>query len=126
MGLQLGINDVITNPGGSNGVNVVGLQATAVELFDIPIENGVIQKITGRTKADVMLPQSCDDQLYIAKCLEKHGENYLKMYRDIKINKMQYTERQLEKMGEVYFGMDEKERVGNIGPKLVKLLEDRV
>merc|ERR1712071_425602 len=67
----------------------------AAELFDIP-ESDVIPK---KTKALRMLPVSISDQKYMCKLLEKYGNDYQQMSRDIKLNDMQHTEGQLKKLG---------------------------
>eukprot|EP00567_Pseudictyota_dubia_P004699 CAMPEP_0197443518 /NCGR_PEP_ID=MMETSP1175-20131217/9241_1 /TAXON_ID=1003142 /ORGANISM="Triceratium dubium, Strain CCMP147" /LENGTH=206 /DNA_ID=CAMNT_0042974159 /DNA_START=75 /DNA_END=695 /DNA_ORIENTATION=+ len=74
----------------------------AVELFDIPESDDVgggITKIKKRTRADVMLPLSVEDQEYVARCMGRHGTDYRAMARDVKINDMQHTEGKLRKMG---------------------------
>ena len=38
------------------------------------------------------------DQQYVVRCIEKYGDNYVKMARDIKVNDRQLSEHQLEKM----------------------------
>ena len=69
MGLQIRANDDVKKPSGKNVVNTVkGDASKAIELFDIPADG----RIKGRTKADVMLPISIDDQEYIVKLLKKH------------------------------------------------------
>jgi len=79
---------------------------TAIELFDIP-ESDDIPK---RTKSQVMLPLSVEDQEYVARCMAKHGDNYSKMSRDIKVNDMQHTENKLRKMGARFLLLEEGQR----------------
>mmetsp|Transcript_37166 Transcript_37166/g.54693 ORF Transcript_37166/g.54693 Transcript_37166/m.54693 type:complete len:165 (+) Transcript_37166:99-593(+) len=103
MGLQVDVNKDITRPDQVTGEN----SATAVELFNIP-ESGEFPK---KTKARIMLPQSVADQKYIARLLAKHGRDYKKMERDIKMNNMQHTETKLENMGTRFLDLSEKQRV---------------
>jgi hypothetical protein len=67
----------------------------AIELYDIP-ESDVIPK---KTRSQIMLPVSIENQQYMAKCFEKYGDDYAKMSKDIKVNNMQHTENQLKKLG---------------------------
>ena len=64
-------------------------------VFDVP-DSDVIPK---KTKSQSMLPVSVEDQQYMVKLLEKHGDNYEKMARDIKRNNMQHSSHKLRKMG---------------------------
>ena len=109
MGLKTGVNDTITNKSGQNSTNSTHLlqKGAALTLYDIP-PSGVIPK---RTKADVMLPVSVDDQKYIKRLLTKHKLNYMKMFRDPKLNDMQHTAVKLEKLAVKFFKLKREERV---------------
>jgi hypothetical protein len=43
------------------------------------------------------------DQQFMLRCINKHGNDYIKMARDIKINDRQLSEHQLEKMCTKYY-----------------------
>lgn len=47
----------------------------ALELFDIPSSDTFLPK---KTKSDIMLPVSIENQQYIAKCFAKYGNDYEK------------------------------------------------
>lgn len=70
-------------------------KASAVELFDVP-DSDVIPK---KTKSQSMLPVSIEDQKYMVKLLERYGDDFEKMARDIKRNNMQHSSHKLRKMG---------------------------
>ena len=76
-----------------------------IELYDIP-ESDVLGH-----KKNRQFPMFSIDQRYIARCFEKHGDDYNRMFKDIKTNNMQYTETQLKKMGSRFLllGMDQRE-----------------
>eukprot|EP00934_Nitzschia_sp_Nitz4_P005594 Nitzschia sp. Nitz4//scaffold331_size19140//10591//13853//NITZ4_008734-RA/size19140-processed-gene-0.38-mRNA-1//-1//CDS//3329548182//5584//frame0 len=78
-------------------------EGTAIQLFDIPESDSLAKKKRH--------PMSADDQKYIVKCMSKYGEDYSKMFRDIKLNNMQHTEAQLRKMGARYLLLSPDERV---------------
>eukprot|EP01031_Cornospumella_fuschlensis_P027157 gene27157-32804_t len=42
------------------------------------------------------------DKLYIKKCMDKYGEDYKAMEKDIKLNYMQHTAKQMEKLVKKY------------------------
>ena len=89
-----------------------------IELFDIP-DSDIIPK---KTLAQRMLPVSIDNQKYMAKCFAKHGDDYLKMSRDIKVNNMQHTENQLRKLGARFLLLSEGERRVEIPDKIQHLM----
>ncbi len=43
-----------------------------------------------------------EEQLYISACIEKHGDDYTKMFRDTKLNFKQHTKTHLQKRCERY------------------------
>ncbi len=77
----------------------------AVELYDVPASDIIPKK----TLAQRMLPVSIENQEYIVKLLEKYGDDYGKMARDIKMNNMQHTENKLRKIGARFLLLNEKE-----------------
>lgn len=86
-------------------------EKAAVELFDIPESDkmdGFV--IKGRTRANVMLPLSVEDQEYVSRCMAKHGTDYDSMSRDIKLNDMQHTAGKLRKMGARFLLLEEGQR----------------
>lgn len=89
----------------NSGVNVI-------ELFDIP-DSDTLQ---ANKKVH---PMSVDDQAYISKCMAKYADDYERMFRDIKLNNMQYTETQLRKMGARFLLLDADQRKVDL-PERVK------
>jgi nucleolar protein 16 len=87
-------------------------QSTVIELYDVPHSDTLEARKKKR-------PQSADDQKYIARLLAKYGDDYTAMFRDIKVNKMQYTETQLRKMASRFFLLDEEQRVVDV-PERIK------
>uniref|UniRef100_A0A7S2NXJ9 Nucleolar protein 16 n=1 Tax=Leptocylindrus danicus TaxID=163516 RepID=A0A7S2NXJ9_9STRA len=82
----------------------------AAQLFDIP-ESDVIPK---RTKSDIYLPMSVNDQQYMARLFAKYGDDYKKMSWDIKLNDMQHTKHKLKKMGSRYLLLSDQERAEQV------------
>lgn len=89
--------------------------ANPIELFDIPESDCLTKK---------QHPMKADDQQYIARCMTKYADDYPKMFRDIKLNNMQYTEVQLRKMGARFLLLSPEQRVVEL-PEKVKALQDR-
>jgi len=63
-----------------------------IELYDIPESDAPSRKSR--------FPLNKEEEIYIAKCMEKFGDDYASMFRDIRgVNKLQYTENKLRKLG---------------------------
>lgn len=43
------------------------------------------------------------DKLYVKKCMDKYGEDYKAMEKDMKLNYMQHTAKQMEKLVKKYY-----------------------
>ena len=93
LGLESQVNGEMSQRG---NVPIPVSGASAVELFDIPESDNIIPK---KTKSSIMLPVSVEDQKYMVKLMERHGDDYDKMARDIKRNDMQHSSHRLRKMG---------------------------
>jgi hypothetical protein len=110
MGLQAAVNSAIDCRAAfalSHVPKAVG-NGKAIELFDIPESDGLsdadgITMVPGKTFAQRKLPVSIEDQKYMHKCLEKHGDDYRGMMRDIKLNDMQHTDVKLKKMAARFY-----------------------
>lgn len=87
-----------------------------VELFDIPDSDVLTQQ--NREKRCVL---NEEDQIYIAKCMSKYGDDYTRAFRDIKINYMQHTETQIRKLGARFLLLSPEQRLVDI-PEKVKAL----
>lgn len=98
----------------SNNAPTSNDDANVVELFDIPDSDTLTKKEH---------PMKADDQAYIAKCMAKYGDDYGKIFRDIKVNKMQHTETQLRKMGARYLLLTAEQRTTPLPDNVVDLAE---
>lgn len=85
-----------------------------VELFDVPESD----KPSWRTR----FPLTQEEEEYMAKCMTKYGDNYTKMFRDIKVNNMQHTEDRLRKMGSRYLLLTPEQRRAAVPEKVKHLL----
>lgn len=88
--------------------------ASVVELFDVPDSDAP----TRRSR----FPLVAEEEKYIAKCMAKWGDNYTKMFRDLKINKMQHTEGVLRKMGARFLLLTPEQRRVEVPEKVQPLL----
>lgn len=130
MGLQTSVNssiDARANFSFANNKkkNDASKKNAAIELFDIP-ESDTMNNITvlpGKKFAQIKLPVSVDDQKYIHKCLEKHGDDYHSMMRDIVTNDMQHTESKLKKMATRFYLLTEDQLRVTIPEKVRHLME---
>lgn len=77
----------------------------AVELYDIP-DSDVIPK---QTLSQRLLPVSIENQNYMAALFGRHGNDYGKMAKDMKLNNMQHNENQLRKIGARFLLLNEGE-----------------
>ena len=84
----LGLVSQVNGEVAQRGNAIPASSASAVELFDIPESDNVIPK---KTKSLSMLPVSVEDQKYIVKLMERYGDDYERMARDIKRNNMQHS-----------------------------------
>ena len=100
LGLEAQVNGEVAQRG---NVPVPASGASAVELFDIP-DSDVIPK---KTKALSMLPVSVEDQKYMVKLMERYGDDWEKMARDIKRNNMQHSSHKLKKLGSRFLLLSE-------------------
>lgn len=79
------------NLAGSKQISEHAIHATKaetdiVELFDLPL-GGVDLSVSGKPRAHV----SPEDKIYLNKLMNKYGEDYGAMARDIKLNFKQHT-----------------------------------
>jgi Ribosome biogenesis protein Nop16 len=82
--------------------------SAVVELFDVPDSDG----LTHRRRGTRLFPMDIEDEKYVVKCMNKYGDDYTHMFRDIKVNNMQHTEEKLRKLCTRYLLLTpEKRRV---------------
>ena len=81
-------------------------KSNVIELFDIPESD----KPSRRTR----FPLEKEEETYIARCMEKWGFDYKRMFRDTKrgvgVNENQYTEDVLRKMGSRFLLLSPEQR----------------
>ena len=87
------------------------LPTNVIELFDIPESDD----LTSKPKR--IMPLGEIEQAYIVKCLEKHGDDFTKMFMDIKVNNMHCTESQLRKLASRFLLLDPSQRVVDVPEK---------
>ena len=88
----------------------------AIELFDIPDSDKM-------NPSQKMLPVSTENQKYMVPLLEKYGNDYKKMSRDMKMNPMQHTETQLRKIGSRFLLLEEKQLRVDVPEKVKELMQ---
>jgi hypothetical protein len=109
-------NDRHDNPVASS--NKPTDKSKAIELFDVPAD-GIMPE--NRKNRIGRLPLSIQDQKYIVRLLEKYGVNYVKMFRDIRINNMQHSEAQLKKMASKFYNLTDEQRRVSVSEKVLVL-----
>lgn len=85
-----------------------------IELFDVPDSD--------RPSRRTRFPLTEEEEIYIARCMTKHGDNYTAMFRDIKTNNMQHTEHNLRKMGSRFLLLTAEQRRVPVPAKVQALL----
>mmetsp|Transcript_10936 Transcript_10936/g.15408 ORF Transcript_10936/g.15408 Transcript_10936/m.15408 type:complete len:178 (+) Transcript_10936:166-699(+) len=93
----------------------------SLELFDVP-DSDTMGMNANKKNNSKKLPLGTNDQIYIAKCMTKHGDDYLAMSRDIKLNNMQHTEHKLKKMGARFLLLNEDQRRCDVPDKVQHLV----
>ena len=89
-----------------------------IELFDVPESD--------KPSRSQRFPLSQVDEEYIAKCLAKYGDDYTRMFRDIKVNNMQHTEHVLRKLGSRFLLLSPEQRRVEVPEKVLHLLPGTV
>lgn len=87
-----------------------------IELFDVPDSD--------RPSRQQRFPLTEEEEAYMARCMKKHGDNYTKMFRDVKTNNMQHTEEKLRKMGARFLLLTPEQRRIPVPDKVKHLLPD--
>lgn len=87
-----------------------------IELFDIPDSD----EPSFRDRH----PLDKDEEEYIQTCMEKYGDDYASMFRDVKINTLQHTEQKLRKMGARYLLLTPEQRRLQVPESVKELLPD--
>jgi hypothetical protein len=88
--------------------------SSVVELFDVPDSD--------KPSRRMLYPLKEEEELYIAKCMEKYGDDYTRMFRDIKVNTMQHTVEKLRKMGSRFLLLSPDQRRVEVPGKVLHLL----
>lgn len=81
-------------------------KSTVIELFDVPDSDGLYRD-PNKVK---QFPLTLEEEEYMIRCMKRHGTDYLKMFRDIKINNLQHTEEKLRKLGSRYILLSPEQR----------------
>jgi Ribosome biogenesis protein Nop16 len=112
-----------SNSNGSNVFNESGKpydssSSAIVELFDVPDSDG----LTHRRRGTRLFPMDIDDEKYVVKCMGKYGDDYTRMFRDIKINIMQHTEEKLRKLCTRYLLLTPEQRRVEVPEKVQNVI----
>lgn len=83
-------------------------KSNVIELFDIPQSD----KLPSSRRTQ--FPLEKEEEIYMARCMEKWGTNYQRMFRDTKrgvgVNEYQYTQEALRKMGSRFLLLTPEQR----------------
>ena len=93
-------------------------RSQVIELFDVPQSND------GPSFAQ-RFPLSLEDEKYMGTCMQVHGDDYLNMFRDTKVNTMQYTEAKLRKLGSKYLALSADQRRVPVPDEVEQLLSSQ-
>jgi len=85
-----------------------------IELYDVPDSDKPKER---------RHPLDEEDEIYISKCIDKYGEDYTSMFRDIKLNNMQHTEAKLRKLGARYLLLTPEQRRVDVPDSVKPLLQ---
>lgn len=102
-------NETTIDSAGATGKSIV------LEIFDVP-ESDHVRGRQGR------YPLKEEEEAYIARCMEKHGDNYRAMFWDTKTNYLQHTETFLRKLGARYLLLTPEQRRSAIPENIRDLL----
>jgi hypothetical protein len=91
-----------------------------VELFTIPKPDDLSQS---QKRSRRHCPLKLEEEQYMAKCLQKYGDDYPSMFRDITINDYQYTEDKLRKLGTRFLSLDPERRRVSVPENVQHLLK---
>ena len=86
-----------------------------IQLYDVPDSDSLLK---GKKKR----PMDAEEQKYIVNCLDKHGTNFTKMFRDIKTNSLQHTEEKLRKLASRFFLLEDKDLIESIPDRVKELI----
>lgn len=87
----------------SNTHDTAAIATSVIELFDIPDSDVPTHK--------QRFPLNKEDEEYISKAMAKWGDDYIKMFRDIKgVNCLQHSEAKLRKLGSRYLLLSPSQR----------------
>lgn len=97
-----------------NHKDQVSKGSSIIELFDVPESDQPSRK--------ERYPLNAEEEEYIAKCLEKYGDDYQAMFRDTKTNYLQHTEHKLKKLGARFLLLNAEQRRVPVPEKVKDLL----
>jgi hypothetical protein len=102
------------DPNTTSTKSVKASKAHVVQLFDIPESD----KPSRRSQ----FPLTEEEEIYIAKAMSKHGDDYNKMFYDLKANPMQHTRDKLTKLGARYLLLSPHQRRTEIPENVQRLI----
>ena len=93
----------------------------AIEILEIPAADTIELGPSRRQQ----FPLNKQEEKYIVHCMEKYGTNYIKMFRDTKINYLQHTCDKLEAMGTKFLELQPHQRsIQELPDKVQKLINN--
>lgn len=104
----------------ANKTDGTATQSTIIELYDVPDSDEVPSR--RRSK----FPLTAEEENYIAVGLRKWGDDYTRMFRDLKANPMQHTEEKLRKLGSRYLLLAPDQRHVEVPESIQHLLPQEI
>jgi Ribosome biogenesis protein Nop16 len=99
----------------SLGISSASAPVSAViELFDVPDSDAPSRRSR--------FPLDEEEERYMVKCMTKWGDNYTRMFRDLKVNPMQHTEDKLRKLGSRFLLLSPDQRRMEVPSNIQHLL----
>jgi Ribosome biogenesis protein Nop16 len=103
IGKPKGLHDVDDNAAGG----IVPTKTNIIEVFDIPKDNSTTTTTLSRRQKH---PLTVDEEAYVINGMKKYNDDFIKFFRDTKVNYLQHTEEKINKLCSRFISLQNEQR----------------